>query len=352
VSVIPRKLIYGTLTAVIAVAVLVATAEAALVYKAVGPIIAAALGVAVLPPLIRGASSGAMPRSVAWVITAVGCVICFTATIGLDPERMNRLTISWYTCGILAGAAMVWMAGHRFPPSIAVSCLLLQVTVWSGPIGAVRLGLTAEIVLVISGLVLHRAIRQVTAAAADSLAKEREITAWQAERDAFQLERATRLRLAGRKATPLLRRIITLEGELDEQSRVDCRVLEQTLRDEIRGRRLLNDAVRRVVLAHRERGAFVQVLDDGGLDDVAPSALTPLLDDLARQLEPVRSSRIVVRTGRSASGTAITVVASTPDETAAALGIDDDERVDLWLTIPYPVAVAQPAVRYPMQVWA
>jgi hypothetical protein len=351
-SVIPRRWIFGTLTAVIAVAVFVATAEAALVYGAVGPIVAAALGVAVLPPLVRGASSGAMPRATAWIITVVGCLICCTATTGLNPDVMTRVSISWYTCGVLAGAAMVWMAGHRLPPLVAVTCLLLQITAWSGPIGPIRLGLTAEIVLVISGLVLHRAIRQVSAAASAAIAEEREITVLQAEQDAFHLERATRLRLAGRSATPLLRRIIALDGELDEQSRRECRVLEQTLRDEIRGRRLLNDAVRRVVLAHRERGAFVQVLDDGGLDDVPPSALGPLLDDLAQRLETVESSRIVIRSGRSETGTAITVVASTPDETAVALGIDDDERVDLWLTIPHPAVVAEPVLQYSLHAWA
>lgn len=337
-NLISRRLLFRVLTAVIALAVLVATAEAAFLYRAIGPIIAAALGVAVLPSLIRGASTGVMPRAVAWIITAIGCVICLTATIGLDPDRMTRVTICWYTCGVLAGAAMVWMAGHRFPPLVAVSCLVLQITLWAGPIGPVRLGLTAEIVLMIAGLVLHRAIRRVSAAASAAMEEERAYTVLQAEQDAFHVERASRLRLAGRNATPLLRRIIALDGELDEASRAECRVLEQTLRDEIRGRRLLNDAVRRVVLAHRERGAFVQVLDDGGLEHVAPSALEPLLDDLARQLAPVRSSRIVIRTGRSASGTAITVVASTPDETAVALGIDDDEHVDLWLTFPQPVA--------------
>ena len=340
-TVVSRALLFRALTVVILLAVLVATAEAALVFKAVGPIVAAALGVAVLPSLVRGARSGAMPRSTAWVITAVGCLICWTATTGLDPERMTRVSISWYTCGVLAGAAMVWMSGHRLPPLVAVSCLVLQVAVWAGPIGPIRLGLAAELVFLISGLVLHRAIRQTTAAASSAFAEERGITVLQAEQDAFQLERATRLRLAGRNATPLLRRIIALDGELDERTRSECRVLEQTLRDEIRGRRLLNDAVRRVVLAHRERGAFVQVLDDGGLDDVAPSVLDALLHDLARRLAPVRSSRIVIRTGRPQTGTAITVVASTPDETAVALGIDDDERVDLWLTIPHPAVAAR-----------
>lgn len=339
-TLIPRRLLFGTLGVLIAVAVIAATAEAALVYGALGPIIAAALGVALLPALVRGASAGVMPTGTAWLITVVAYVICLTATIGLDADRMDCVSISWYTCGVLAGAVLVWMAGHRVLPLTAVAVLVLQVTAWAGPGGMLRLGLAAEIVLVGAGLLMQHAMRRVSDAADAAAAQEREMTVWQAEQDAFHHERQWRLHLAGRNATPILQRIIDQGGVLDEATRSQCRVLEQTLRDEIRGRRLLNDAVRLAVLAHRERGAFVQVLDDGGLDDVPLGALTALLDDLAARLEPVRSARIVIRTGRPGSETAITVVASSPNETAAALGLDEDDAVDLWTEIPRRSAVA------------
>lgn len=342
-NLVPHKVLLGTFAAVVGLAILVATAEAALVFRAIGPIIAAALGVALGPVLLRGASSTSMPRGVAWATAAVGCVICATATIGLDPGWMDLVSISWYPCGILAGSAMVWMAGHRFPPVVAVGCLVLQMTLWAGPVGMLRLGVAAELVLVIAALTMHRAMHRVTVAADAATARERELTIWQADQDAFQLERQMRLRLAGRNATPMLQRIIDRGGRLDEASRAECRVLEQTLRDEIRGRRLLNDAVRRAVLAHRRRGAFVQVLDDGGLDDLPARALNPLLDDLAARLEDVRSTRIVIRTGQPGSDSAITVVATTPDETAVALGLDDAEHVDLWIAVPRPVLAPLPA---------
>jgi hypothetical protein len=78
----------------------------------------------------------------------------------------------------------------------------------------------------------------------------------------------------------------------------------------------------------------VQVLDDGGLEGTEPDCLTALLDDVACRLETVQSSRIVVRTSHPESDTAITIVASTPDETAVALGLDSDDDVDLWVSIP------------------
>lgn len=336
-TVIPRWLLRTVLALIVGVAIFTATAEAALVYHAIGPLLAAALGVILFPVLLRGATSGTTSIRSAWGVALTGCLLCFVATIGLDSARVDFVSISWYTCGVLAGAVMLWMAGHRAPPLVAVSCLLLQVTLWAGPLGMIRLGLAAETAVVIAGLLMHRAMERVSAATRAATRQERETTIWQSEQDAFRLERQMRLDLASRNTTPVLQRIIDLGGHLDDATRAECRVLEQTLRDEIRGRHLLNDNVRNAIRAHRERGAVVQVLDDGGLDDLAPCALNPLLDELATRLAPIRSTRVVIRTGHADSAAAITIVATTPDETAAALGIEDDaEQVDLWATIPRP----------------
>jgi hypothetical protein len=246
----------------------------------------------------------------------------------------------------LAAAALLWMAGHRLPSLIIATCLVVSVGTWAGPGGVLRFSLAAEIVLVIAGLMLHRALRRVSDASRKAAAEQREALLWQTELDAFHLERQTRLRVAEGSTAPMLRRIVDEHGDLDEASRTECRVLEQTLRDEIRGRRLVNDATRTAVLRQRRRGAFVQVLDDGGLDDIPPRELNILLDEVAQRLAALRSSRIVIRTGQPESDTAITIVASSPDETSAALGLDrdddDDEVVELWASIPRPTTSAQP----------
>ncbi|MFT2691067.1 ATP-binding protein [Clavibacter zhangzhiyongii] len=335
---VPRRALYATMTALIMGAIVVATVEAALVFQALGPVIAAVLGLAALPVLVRGARSGRMRTRTAWVLAGVGGVICATATVGLSPDEVDSVTISWLTCGILAACVLVWMAGHRLPPLVATGFLVTAIAVWGGPADVVRLGLAAEIVLVAAGLLLHRALRDVTAATRRAGAAARETLRWQAEIDAYQLERQDRLRTAAGEVAPVLRRIVADDGALDDASRAECGVLEQTLRDEIRGRRLLNDGLRRVIRAHRRRGAQVQVLDDGGLDDLAPDALDALLDEVAEVLRPLRSSRIVVRTSDPQSGAAVTVVASSPDEIAAALGLESDEEVELWTSIPRPPA--------------
>lgn len=340
---IPRRQLYRILGVVIVVAVLIATVDAVVVTHTYGSVIASVLGLAILPTLLRGARRGSLSGRAAWGTTAVSCLLCCVAPIGLDPSTFDYVSISRYTCGVLAGAVMGWMAGRRLPPVVAVVFLVGQITLWAGPAAVIHLGLAAEIVLVIAALLMHRAIREVTAAARVAAEQHRELTIEQAELDAFHLERRRRLHHADRTAAPMLRHIVDEHGELDAAARAECRVLEQALRDEIRGRSLLNEAVREMVSAHRRRGALVQVLDDGGLDGTDPEALDALLDDVARRLEPVRSSRIVIRTGQPDSDTAITVVASTPDEMAAALGLDTDDEVDLWLAIPRSDTLARPA---------
>ncbi|OUE07927.1 hypothetical protein CMsap09_03180 [Clavibacter michiganensis] len=195
-------------------------------------------------------------------------------------------------------------------------------------------------VLVIGGLMMHRALHRVTEATRVAAAAERETLARRAELDASQQERHARLRAAHRDSAPLLRRIIDEGGDLDAAARAECRVVEQTLRDEIRGRLLLNEATRDAILRHRRRGAVVQVLDDGGLDDVPADEREALLDEVAELLGPVRSRRIVIRAAQPRSRTAISLVASSPDETAAALGLDTGDDVDLWVSLPRPSASA------------
>ncbi|MBF4577569.1 sensor histidine kinase [Frondihabitans sp. VKM Ac-2883] len=335
-SIIPRRLLYRVLGALIIIAVLIAFAEAFVNTHQYTTAVSSALGLAVLPTLIQGAKQGSMTNRAAWVTTSVGVVLCSIANIGLNPANFDSASAAKLTCGVLAGAAMAWMAGRRLGPLIIVTALVTQITLWAGPEGVIRLGLAGEIVIAMAGLLIHRALREIAAAAELAAQKHHDLTIRQAELDAFNNERQQRLQHANGTAAPMLRQILDSNAELDNASRTECRVLEQALRDEIRGRALLNPAIRQVVSGHRRRGTLVQVLDDGGLDGISHVVLNAILDDVARQLEPVRSSRIVIRTGQPDSDTAITIVASTPDETAAALGLDADDEVDLWLTIPHP----------------
>ena len=66
-------------------------------------------------------------------------------------------------------------------------------------------------------------------------------------------------------------------------------MLEAAIRDEIRGRMLLTDAVRAEVQRARERGTTVTLLDEGGIDDLDEATRDRVLSRLAEARRGARA---------------------------------------------------------------
>ena len=147
--------------------------------------------------------------------------------------------------------------------------------------------------------------------------------------NAYQTAHQQRIGQTGRLAGTMLQEIVAAEGRLTSVGRAEARLLHQSIRDETRGRYLLNDAVREQVRTHRRRGAVVQLLDDGHLAELEPERLSVLLGEVAHKVTGLTSDRIVIRSQALDDAHSITVVATTTDPIAAALG-EDDDQVDLW----------------------
>jgi hypothetical protein len=159
-------------------------------------------------------------------------------------------------------------------------------------------------------------------------------------------ERQFRLGQTSRMALPMLRQIVASGGELTTGQRQECVYLEGAIRDEIRGRKLLNDRVREQIMIARRKGTIVTLLDEGGIDDLPEEDLERVLNHLAAAIRDTVTGKLIARTVPEGSDTAITVVglSSADGGHASALGremLDDDEedRVDLWLEIPRVAAV-------------
>lgn len=161
---------------------------------------------------------------------------------------------------------------------------------------------------------------------------ERETLEWRVAQDAYQQAHQQRIEQTGRLAGSMLQQIVSEKGRLDREARAECRLLHQAIRDETRGRLLLNDAVREQVQAHRRRGATVQLLDDGELGRLETTALARVHDEIATIIAPLISDRIVVRAGIRDGIHSVTIAAVTIDPIASALG-EYDEQVDLWHAI-------------------
>ena len=73
IGLIPRRQLYRALAALISVAILTAVSETVLFSRAVGPVIAAVIGLLILPALLSGARTGTMRSRTAWAIATGAC---------------------------------------------------------------------------------------------------------------------------------------------------------------------------------------------------------------------------------------------------------------------------------------
>jgi hypothetical protein len=245
-----------------------------------------------------------------WYVGASGALLAITATRG-------RLGFAW------AGAAF----------------LVLHTIAWSGPTALVSIGVIGSVSWVAVAHLIRTSMATASKDAQRFAQAEREATQWQAAQEAHVHERQFRLGQTSSMALAMLRQIEVSGGDLTAEQRQECLHLEGAIRDEIRGRRLLSDAVRDEVMRARRRGATVTLLDEGGIDDLAGEQLQRVHTRLAEAIAATTADRVIARTVPDDPQIAVTVVGlrtNDEDDSASALGAesDADDEIDLWLEIP------------------
>ena len=285
-------------------------------------------------------SVGAMPYWLASFNVGVAAAMCFLVTSQLDPGIQNSYG-TWHVAAI--GTLMTITAvRRRFVFAwVGTAVLTLQTLVWAGPAALATMGVIGSVVWVAVSHMLAHALTKASRDARQFAVAEREAADWQAGQEAHLYERQFRLAQTSRVSLPMLQRIALSGGDLTEEERQECFALEGALRDEIRGRRLLNDAVREQIMIARRSGSSVQLLDEGGLDDLDEPALERVLNRLAEVLTGVQTDRLIIRAVPAGSDTAVTVVGlRTGGSSASAISDDHDDEVAIWAEIPRTEAAA------------
>lgn len=281
-----------------------------------------------------------MPTSLAVANVLVCIAMTLLITPQLDPDQEGGLGYAtWYVAAVGTLMTITSTRRRHLFAWIGIAALVVQTIMWGGADLLLGIGVIGSIAWVAVSHILSRALLKASSDAARFARAEREATDWQAAQEAHLYERQFRLGQTGTTAVPMLTIIEESGGVLTPEQRNECLYLEGAIRDEIRGRRLLNDAVRHEVLAARRRGASVNLLDEGGLDDLDEASRERILNKLAAAIRSTAAMRVVARTAPSDSPVAVTVVGLTPssDGQARELGHshdDDDDVVDLWLEIP------------------
>ncbi|WP_213814385.1 hypothetical protein [Glaciihabitans sp. dw_435] len=304
-----------------------------------GPIIAAMALYLVATVLSLGPWGPArMPPWLAAFNLAVVVALPLLVTHELDPNREGgNGYATWYVAAV---GTLMTITSTRRRYAVAwtgVSFLVLQTVLWAGVGGIVSIGVIGSVSWVAVAHILSSGMAKASRDAQRFALAEREATDWQAAQEAHIFERQFRLNQTSAMALVMLRTIQRSNGNLTDEERLECLHLEGAIRDEIRGRKLLNDAVRAQVMAARRRGATVTLLDEGGIDDLSDEELDRVLNRLASALESTDADKVIARTVPEGSDTAITVVGlrTVGDGSASALGQEslEDDEVDLWLEI-------------------
>ncbi|MDQ0895382.1 hypothetical protein [Agromyces ramosus] len=269
-----------------------------------------------------------------WLVAfdlAVCIVLPLLVTSQLDPgDDLGYAT--WYVAAV--GTLMTIAAARRqlVAAWLGVIALAVQTVIWASVFALGTLGVIGSIVWVGIAHMLTSALASAARETRRYAQAEREAAAWQAAQDAHLFEGRMRLAQTNRMAAPMLRRISDRNGALSDTQRGECRMLEAAIRDEIRGRMLLTDAVRAEVQRARERGTTVTLLDEGGIDDLDEATRDRVLSKLADVVADSHADRIIARTAAEGSPVAVTVVGLIDSEDEAA--DTDDVEVELWLEIP------------------
>ncbi|CAN5209435.1 hypothetical protein BH11ACT4_BH11ACT4_01760 [soil metagenome] len=283
-----------------------------------------------------------MPVWMAAMNFAVVVVITLLVANELDFARPGGTGFaSWY---VAASGTLLTITSTRRRHTFAwlgIAFLVIHTITIVGPVGPaglVSLGIVGSASWVAVSHILSSALAKATRDAQRFTMAEREATDWQAAQEAHVYERQFRLGQTSAMALTMLRQIQDSGGELTEAQRQECLHLEGAIRDEIRGRKLLNDAVRDEVMIARRRGATVTLLDEGGIDDLSEQELDRVLNRLALAIHETNADKVIARTVPEGSDVAVTVVGlrSVADRESVALGQDslEDDEVDLWLEIP------------------
>jgi hypothetical protein len=250
-----------------------------------------------------------LPLTHAWLAVA-GVVLIDLLVMSVLPDGVHPGYAAWH-CGAIEmlmvtvamrnRIALAWLGIGLFAILDFSGSMLHRLTVVDGLAMVITPLMWIGIATAVNG-VLRRCVDQ----ARFYTSREKESAARLAREDARRLAQTEWTKELERATRPMLETIAA--GQLSENDRNDCILLEARLRDQIRGRALATPEVLRAARAARARGTRVDIFDDRGA--ALPSAvLQEASAKLAAALNRASGGSIKGRALPAGSGTAVTILA-------------------------------------------
>ncbi|MDL9980286.1 hypothetical protein [Microbacterium candidum] len=272
-----------------------------------------------------------LPTWAAGLAVVLAAYLPTALTLSAGAASTHAPYVTWYVGGIGALMTIVMVRRRTWWAWAGTAVLAVVSSVWLGPKDALALGLVGSVVWVGVAQLLMRSFDRAARDTTQLQELQAAASSWQAAQAGRRRERRVQVQRALTIAGPVLTRAIEVGGAFGAEDRAEAAIAEGRLRDELRGGRLLDDAVRSALDGARRRGAVVTVYDEGGLDDLSESALAIVRRQLADAVGSAQSGRLFVRTSADTQ-IAVTVVGRSAGEG----GHGEEETVDLWREIARP----------------
>jgi hypothetical protein len=242
------------------------------------------------------------------VITSLITTIAVAQLVNLELDSSAFGTPStWYVSGVATLMAISAVRQHKTIAWLGTIALTGQVLYWGGTDAIFNTGLGGAVALVATAHAISIGLGNSAKQTASYLEAAKLTESSSAAESVAREERSERITKTLRGALPMLEKIA--EGELSEADRQEAIILEAELRDEIRGRMLINPKLKSSVRAARSRGVEVVLLDEGGLETVPETERERFRNRLADELDLIGSGRVTIRSLQS-DKSRVTFVAS------------------------------------------
>lgn len=220
---------------------------------------------------------------------------------------------TWQIAGVATLLAILTVRQYPLLAWVGVLILTFEVLLWGGTAVIFNSGLVGGVLLVLVAQAAAWAIRSSAAEADTFRNRAYQIETATAASSAARSERRKRLDQTLAEVQPMLETIQRKGGKLTKAERAEAILTEAELRDQIRGRNLVTAKVAAAVRAARQRGIEVQLLDDGGFDEMTEAEREPLLAEVVARLETVLEGKVVIRAAKGESWH-LTIAAIRKDE--------------------------------------
>jgi hypothetical protein len=235
-----------------------------------------------------------LPSWIASINLVTAVLLPLFVTAGLGEFAATPYT-TWHIAAVGTLLAITAVRGQKVVAWIGVGFLILEVLAWGGATVLFNSGLIGALLLVLGAQAASRALDESELLATQFRERAMATEAATAAKSAARIERERRVNATLAGVLPQLQNIVSKSGKLTDKERKLALLTEAELRDQIRGRNLVHSELTEQARLARTRGVEVQLLDDGGLDELDPPELDQLLDRVASELSKIQSGRVVVR---------------------------------------------------------